>query len=188
MIVCCAAVAVAAPRAWADDPAPVQPAVGSTAPPPAPADRGRFAALWVVPLASRHFQGAGLEAGYRFQWIAGVYRIGFVQNGYEPVSGAPLLALERTNRILLDLEIDLRWRFANMGTIAAGGGVGFLNDNRDITSMSGTSWTTVHDDRWRVRPLLGATLAGPLFQASVIGYIGSQSEARFSLGVCWGRR
>lgn len=195
------AVAAAMPRAWANVPA--QPTVGSSLPPSPgtaaprpsgqmqvqmPPDRGRFAAFWVVPLATHRFQGAGLEAGYSYRWIAGLYRIGFVQNGYEPVSGAPLLALERTQRLFFDLEVDLRWRFANLVTLAAGGGAGFIDDNREVTSMSGTTWTAVSDARWHVRPLVAATLSGPLFQASVIGYVGSNSEARLSLGVCWGRR
>src|SRR4051812_27473296 len=77
-------VAASVPRAWAEVPAQAAPASRVTPPQgtespgqsgrvpvPKPPDRGRFAALWVVPVATHRFQGAGLEAGYRYQWLAG---------------------------------------------------------------------------------------------------------------------
>jgi len=158
---CVLAVGVA--QAWADPPTPV--AAGPDASPPpaaaAPArsvegqvrsapDRGPFAALWVVPFATYHFQGAGAD---------GLYRVGFLQNGYAPVSGSPLLTLQRTQRFLLDVEVDARWRFNKMGTLSAGGGVGVVNDWVDTTSMSGLTWNTATDQQWRLRPLIGVTLA-----------------------------
>lgn len=88
----------------------------------------------------------------------------------------------------MDLEVDARWRINKRATLAAGGGIGILDDWVDITSMSGLTWTTVTDDRWRVRPLLGLTLAGPLFQATVKAYVGSAPEGAISLGIYWGRR
>ena len=173
----------AAPRATGPPAlqAPVQPV-------PSPPDRGRFAALWAVPFATHHLQGAGLEAGYRYRWIVGLYRIGFVQNGYEPISGSPLLALQRTQMLFLDLEVDARWQFSKGVTLAVGGGAGVIDDRVDITSMSGLTWTAVTDNRWSVRPLVAVTLAGPIFQATVTAYVGSDPQGCFLLGVRWGRR
>lgn len=153
---------------------------------PAP-ERGRFAALWVTPLGTHRFQGAGLEAGYRYGWLAVLVREGFAQNGYQPVSGTALLALERTQRFSFDLEVDVQRRFGGQVALAVGGGAGFTDDDVDITTMNGLAWTSVSDHRRRIRPLLGVTLAGPIFEAGLTGYLGSDVELRFSLGVCWGR-
>jgi hypothetical protein len=156
--------------------------------PVTPPDRGRFAALWVAPFATHRFQGAGLEAGYRYRWLAGVYRLGFLQSGYAPPEGStPLLTLERTQRLLLELEVGAQWRFHDQGTLAIGGGAAFLGDRVDISSMNGATWTTVTDERDRFRPLVGVTLVGPIFQASVTAYVASHPEARLSFGICWGR-
>ncbi len=150
-------------------------------------DRGRFAALWVTPLGTHRYQGAGFEAGYRYGAFAGLVREGFVQNDYNPVSGTPLPTLERTRRFSFDVEADLHWRAANSVAFDVGGGLGLLDDTVNVTSMNGLDWTTVSRAGWRVRPLLGATLVGPLFEASVSAYLGSDPEVRFALGVCWGR-
>jgi hypothetical protein len=176
-------VAVLAPAARAEAPAlsPAAPQAQATP------DRGAFGALWVMRLGTHRFQGAGLDGGYRYGWFAPLYRIGFVQNGYEPISGSALLALERTRRLFLDLEIDGQFQVGGGAALAVGVGVGVLDDIVDITSMNGFDWTTARDERWRVRPLLGATLAGPLFQASVTAYVGSDPEVHVSLGVSWGR-
>jgi hypothetical protein len=88
----------------------------------------------------------------------------------------------------LDLEVDARWKFNSRGTLAAGGGVGIIDDWEDVTSMSGLTWTTVSDNHWSVRPLVGLTLAGPLFQATAKVYVGSAPQAAISLGIYWGRR
>jgi hypothetical protein len=140
--------------------------------------------MWVTPLATHRFQGAGVEAGYRFRWLAGLYRAGFLQNGYAPSNG---LTLERTQRVFLDLELAGQWRFSDLGTLAVGAGAAFIADYVDIASMNGQSWTTVNDGRGRNRPLLDVSMAGPLFEVSATFYVGSNPEARLSLGVCWGR-
>ncbi|HLK92682.1 MAG TPA: hypothetical protein VKZ18_22505 [Polyangia bacterium] len=129
-----------------------------------------------------------MEWGYHFRWLAGRYRVGFLQNGYAPISGPPLLTLDRTQRLLLDLELDARWQINKGQTLAAGGGVGVLNDVVDTTSMNGVDWTTVTDDRWHVRPLLGLTLQSLMFQITTTVYLGSNPEAAFAFGICWGRR
>jgi hypothetical protein len=167
-------------------PAALTPA--TTTAPAAPADRGRFAALWVTPLATHRFQGAGVEAGYRYQWFAGLSRLGFLQNGYAPPGGAtPELTVARTQRLLLELEVGGQWRFHDQVTLGIGGGAAFLGNRIDISSSNGTTWTTTTEGRSRIRPVVSTTLAGPLFQASVTVYLGSYPEARLSLGVCWGR-
>lgn len=148
---------------------------------------GRFGALWLTPVATHWFQGAGLEAGYRHRWVAGLYRAGFFQNGYEPVADGPFVALARTRRFLLDLELDGQWTFAGRVALALGAGVGLLADDVAITAMNGQTWTTVTDHRFRARPLVGATLAGPLFQVGVVTYVGADPELRLSIGVHWGR-
>jgi hypothetical protein len=180
-----AAVTVAAIATRARAEAPAQPPAAPQS--PAAPDRGPFGALWVMPLGTHRFQGAGLEFGYRYRWFAPLYRIGFIENGYEPISGSSRLALERTRRVFLDLEIDAQFQVGGAAALAVGGGVGVLDDIVDIPSMNGFDWTTVEDERWRVRPLLGATLAGPLFQVSVTAYVGSDPEVHVSLGVTWGR-
>lgn len=153
-----------------------------------PSDRGRFAAFWVTPLATHRFQGAGVEAGYHFHWLAGLYRLGFLQNGYAPSDDlTPELTLERTQRLFLDLEIDGQWRYRDAVTLAVGAGAVFIDDRVDIASMNGLAWTTVTDERGRIQPLVNVTLAGPLFEISTTFYLGSNPEARLSLGVCWGR-
>jgi hypothetical protein len=177
--------AQAAPQPAQVTPQPAQVTPQPSAPPP---DRSMFAALWVTPFATNHFQGAGTEVGFRYRWLIGLYRIGFLQNGYEPVSGTPLLTLERTQRLSLDLEVNARWRFSKKATLAAGGGIGILNDWVDVTSMNGLAWTTATDDRLHVRPLVGITLAGPLFQATATAYLGFAPEGAVSLGFYWGRR
>jgi hypothetical protein len=177
------AVTLLAPAAMAQ--ASAQPAA---APPAQSApDRGPFGALWVMPIGTHWFQGAGLEAGYRYGWFAPLYRVGFIQNGYEPISGSPILALDRTRRLFLDLEIDAQFEFSARAALALGAGVGVLDDTVDITSMNGFAWTTVSDKRWRVRPLLGLMFAGPVVQVSVTAYVGSDPEAHVSLGVSSGR-
>ncbi len=159
-------------------------AVAPPASPPRPADRGRFAAIWVAPLATHQFQGAGFEAGYRFHWLAGLYRLGFLQNGYAPSND---LTLERTQRVFLDLELDGQWRYRDAVTLAVGGGAVFIGDRVDIASMNGLTWATTTDERGKVRPLVNVSLAGPIFETSVTVYVGPNPEARLSLGVCWGR-
>jgi hypothetical protein len=154
----------------------------------APAERGRFAAVWVAPLATHWFQGAGAEAGYRYRWLVGLYRLGFLQNGYAPPEEVtPQLTLERTQRLVFELEVGGQLRFYDRVTAGLGVGAAFLSDRVDISSMNGTTWTTTTDGRGRVRPLVSATIAGPIFQASLTFYVGSNPEARFSFGVCWGR-
>jgi len=54
--------------------------------PTSPVDRGRFASLFIVPFSTRRFLGAGLEAGYKYGWLAGAYRAGYLQNEYAPVT------------------------------------------------------------------------------------------------------
>jgi len=157
----------------------------SPAPPP---DRGPFGALWVTPLATHRFQGAGLEAGYHFGWFAGLYRIGVLQNGYAPPADlSPVFTLERMQRLFLDLELDGQWRYRGVLTLAVGAGAVLIHDRVDIASMNGLTWTTVTDERGRIRPLVNVTLAGPLFEVSTTFYVGSNPEGRLSLAVCWGR-
>ena len=165
------------------------PAAIAPAPAPAPpSDRGHFAALWVAPIATHQFQGAGVEVGYRYRWLAGLYRLGFLQNGYAPPNDlTPVLALERTQRMFLDLELDGQWRFRDQVTLAAGGGAALLDDRVGIASTNGVTWTTKTDIRVRVRPLLSVTLAGPTFQSSFSAYVGTNPEVRLSFGICWGR-
>jgi hypothetical protein len=154
----------------------------------APADRGRFAALWVTPVATHQFQGAGVEGGYRYHWLVALNRLGFLQNGYAPPEQVtPLLTLERTQRLLLELELGGQWRFDDQGTAGIGVGAAFLGDRVDISYLNGSTWTTITDGRSRIRPLVSATIAGPLFQASLTFYVGSNPEARLSFGVCLGR-
>ena len=116
------------------------------------------------------------------------YRAGFLQNGYAPISGAPLLALERTQRFFLELEADARWRFNRMGTLALGGGVAILDDSVDITSMNGAAWTTVTDLRSHACPVVGLMMAGPVFFVATTLYVESHPEGTFALGITWGRR
>jgi hypothetical protein len=199
-LVCCA-FAGGAPSAWGEPPTPAaaepQPAAPPTAAPPEnsanapkppPVDRGGFLGLWVAPWATDHFQGAGWDGGYHDRWIAGQYRVGFLQNGYEPVSGTPLLTLDRTQRLLLDLEVDLRWRFSKVQTLVLGGGIGIIDDYVDTTSMSGLAWSTTSVDQWHVRPLAALTLTSLLFRATAAVYLGSTPQAVASLGVYWGKR
>ena len=180
--------------------AAVRPAGAQTAPAPAtaspaaaspalPADRGRFAAIWVTPIATHQFQGAGLEAGYHYRWLAGLYRLGFVQNGYAPFNDPSSLDLvfERTQRLFLELELDGQWRYRDAVTVALGAGAVFIDNRVAISSMNGFSWFTATDDRGRIRPLVSVTMAGPLFETGVSFYLGPNPEARLSLGVCWGR-
>ena len=150
--------------------------------------RGLFGALWVMPLSTHEFQGAGLEVGYCYGWFAPLYRAGFVQNGYEPISGNPVLALERTRRWFLDLEIDAQIHFRERIALSFGAGVSILDNTVDVTSMNGFDWATATHERWRVRPLLGATLAGPLFQASVTANLGADPEVHVSAPRPPGRR
>jgi hypothetical protein len=161
------------------------------APAPAPAlprDRGRFAAIWVAPIATHQFQGAGVDGGYRYHWLAGVYRVGFLQNGYAPPHDVtPVLTLERTRRIFLELEVDGQWRFHDQVTLAVGGGVALLDDRVEIASTNGATWTTATDLRGRIRPLIDVTLVGPIFQSSFGAYVGTNPEVRLSLGICLGR-
>jgi len=157
--------------------------------PAAPADRGRFAAIWVAPIATHQFQGAGVEAGYRYRWFTGLYRLGFLQNGYAPPEQVtPLLTLERTQRLLFELEVGGQLRFHDQVTAGIGGGAAFLGDRVDISSSTnGTTWTTTTDGRGRIRPVVSVTMAGPLFLSSFTVYVGSNPEVRLSFGVCWGR-
>jgi hypothetical protein len=201
VFVACCAVASGLPRAWGDTPppdgaapqpapAPVPAAPVSSAKTPAPPapERGPFVGLWVVPWASQQFLGAGADGGYHARWIAGRYRVGILQNGYAPVSGAPLLTFERTQRFFLELEADARWRINKVSTLALGGGVAILSDSVDTTSMNGLAWTTTTDIRWRVRPLLSLMVAGPVFFTNATVYLESNPEGIFALGVSWGRR
>src|SRR6185312_3467746 len=103
-------------------PATVPPA-GTVKTPSQPApDRGAFGGLWVVPFATHHFQGAGWDGGYHGRWISGQYRVGLLQNGYEPVSGSPALTLQRVQQFFLEVELDARCRFYKTATLALGGG------------------------------------------------------------------
>jgi hypothetical protein len=164
------------------------PQPATTTAPATPADRGRFAAVWVTPLATHRFQGAGVEAGYRYHWLAGLYRLGFLQNGYAPPdSVTSVLTLARTRRLLFELEVGGQWGLYDQVTLGIGGGAAFLGERVDIASSDGTSWTTISEGRSQIRPVVSTTLAGPLFQASVTVYLGSYPEARLSFGVCWGR-
>lgn len=164
------------------------PAATPSTTPPAPPDRGRFAALWLTPIATHQFQGGGVEAGYHYRWLAGLYRLGFVQNGYAPFNDlSTLLVLERTQRLFLELELDAQWQYRNVMTVAVGAGAVFIDDRVDISSMNGLAWTTVTDERGRIRPLVSVTMAGPIFEAGVSAYLGTSPEVRLSLGVCWGR-
>ena len=152
-------------------------------------ERGVFTGLWVVPIATHHFQGAGWDSGYFHKWLAGQYPLGLVQNGYEPVSSAPLLTLERTQRFFIDLEVDARWRFSRAQTLAVGGGVAVMSEFVDTTSMSGLAWTTATDVRWHVRPLVGLTTTWLWFRGTAWAYLfGSIPEGFVSLGVYWGKR
>lgn len=170
---------------------PMAPGHSSSPVPPRPvaqSDRGRFAAVWVAPLSTHRFQGAGVEAGYRFGWLAALYRAGILQNGYAPPEQeTPFLTLERKQRLLLELEVDGQLRFHDWVTLGIGGGAAFVVDRVDISSMNGFGWTTSTDERGRIRPLVSATLIGPLFQSGVTAYLGSQPEIRLSFGICWGR-
>ena len=71
-----------------------------TAPAPAaPADRGRFAALWVTPVAHTSIPGAGVEGGDRVSLAGRARPLRFLQNGYAPPersdAGAHPRALQR---------------------------------------------------------------------------------------------
>jgi len=165
-----------------------QTAAPTASAPAAPADRGRFAALWVAPVATHQFQGAGVEGGYRYHWLVALNRLGFLQNGYAPPEEVtPVLTLERTQRLLLELELGGQWRFDDQGTAGIGVGAAFLGDRVDIAYLNGSTWATITDARRRIRPLVSATIAGPLFQATLAVYVGSNPEARLSFGVCLGR-
>jgi hypothetical protein len=182
-----------APFAVNDQPRIQAPAGQETNSPGAPSppltDRGAFTGLWVVPLATHHFQGAGWDGGYYHQWLSGQYRLGFVQNGYAPSSGAPLLTLERTQRFFIDLEVDARWRFRRGQTLSIGGGVSVMDEFVDTTSMSGVAWTTTTDLQWHVRPLVGLTLTWLSFRTTAWAYLfGSIPEGFLSLGIYWGKR
>ena len=168
-------------------PAPIVTSPPAATAAPMPPVRGFFSSLWVTPFATHQFQGAGVETGYQRRWLAGLYRLGFVQNGYAPFNDpSTALVFERTQRFFLELELDAQWRRDEL-TIALGAGAAFLDNRVDISSMNGFTWTTVTDARGRIRPLLSVTMAGPLFEVSVEAYVGTNPEARLSLGVCWGR-
>jgi hypothetical protein len=127
------------------------PPPATTTGPAAPADRGRFAAVWVTPLATHRFQGAGVEAGYRYRWLAGLYRLGFLQNGYAPPGGATsVLTLARTQRLLFELEVGGQLRFHDQVTLGIGGGVALVGNRIDIATSDGTTWTTTTEGRSRL--------------------------------------
>jgi len=174
-----------ATRARAEETAPEAPAARREAPPP---DRGRFATLWVTPLATHRFLGAGVEAGYRWRWLGALYRAAFLQNDYAP---ADEFVLQRTQRLALELELDAQWSLPAI-TTAVGVGAAFLDDRVDTTSAlalaSGqTLWTTSTDDHGHVRPMASVTLVGPIFEAIGTLYVESKPELRLALGVSWGR-
>lgn len=168
--------------------APPPPAVGPAPDPAGPSDRGVFAGLWVAPIATHQFQGAGVELGYRYRWLAGLYRLGFLQNGYAPPNDPnPVFTLERTQRTFLELELDGQRRFRDQGTVAVGGGAALLDDRIGIAWTDGVIWTTKTKIRDRVRPLLSVTMVGPIFQSTFSAYLGTNPEIRLSFGICLGR-
>ena len=152
---------------------------------PSGPDRG-FAALWVTPLATHWFQGAGFEAGYRYGTFAGLVREGFVQNDYAPVSGTPVPTLQRTRRFSFDLEADVHWRAANAVAFDVGGGLGFLDDVVNITSMNGLTWTTVSRAGWRVA-YFGRHAGRPAVRSKRHRLHRLRFRGPLALGVCWGR-
>jgi hypothetical protein len=187
-------VSTAPVRAQTEAPPPPAVAPPVVAPGPAPDpvalgyDRGAFAGLWVTPIATHQFQGAGLELGYRYRWLAALYRLGFLQNGYAPPNEPnPVFVLERTQRMFLELELDGQWRIRDRVTVALGGGAALLDDRVGIASTEGVTWTTKTKIRDRVRPVLSVTLVGPVFQSSVSAYVGTNPEVRLSFGICLGR-
>jgi hypothetical protein len=154
---------------------------------PAP-ERGASVGVWVVPWASHHFQGAGWEHGGYYRWFATQLRAGILQNAYEPISGTPLLTLNRTQRLLVELEFDARWRFSRLQTLAAGAGVSVMDDALNTTSMNALEWTTETKDQWHVRPLLGLSLTVATVRMTTTVYLESNPEAFVSFGMYWGRR
>jgi hypothetical protein len=179
-----------AARAETTAPTPTGAPVPTTAasPAPRPADRGRFATLWVTPLATHRFLGAGVEAGYRWRWLSALYRMAFLQNDYAPVDE---LVLQRTQRLVFELEADAQWSLPAI-TTAVGVGAAFMGDRVDSASALAlangqTQWTTSTDEHGRIRPMASVTMVGPLFEAIGSIYIGATPELRLALGVNWGR-
>jgi hypothetical protein len=165
-------------------PATAAPAAAAVPPPTTEVpNRGVFSELWVVPLATHRFQGAGLSLGYERGWLAALYRIGFVQNDYAPFGGA---SLQRTRREFIDLEIDAQWRLPGV-SVAGGGGVALLHNGVETATPSVPNWATSAKTNDRIRPLANVGLIGPLFQIDATFYLGSNPEFRLSLGIKLGR-
>jgi len=149
--------------------------------PPPVEDRGRFGGLWVVAVATHQFQGGGLEAGYRWRWLAGLYRVGFLQNGYAPVDGTPYL--QRTQRAVFELEVDGELHLPGRLTVAGGPGVAFLADRIQTSEALATGWATSTRENDHFRPLVNVSLTGPLFETAVSFYVGESPEIRLMFGV-----
>jgi hypothetical protein len=154
-----------------------------------PDDRGRFATLWITPLATHRFLGAGVEAGYRWRWLAALYRAAFLQNDYAPAADG--FVLQRTQRLVFELEADAQWSLPAV-TTAVGVGAAFVGDRVDTASAQAlasgqTLWTTSTDEHGHVRPMASVTMVGPIFEAIGSIYVESKPELRFALGVSWGR-
>jgi hypothetical protein len=141
--------------------------------------------VWVAPFATHAFQGAGVEAGYRWRWLAGMYRFGFVQNGYAPAEGTPFL--RETQRMFLDLELDGELHLPKRLTLAGGAGVGLLDDRIATSEETDLGWATSSRRDFHARPLVNVAVLGPLFEAAVTFYVGDNAEARLSVGVIVGR-
>jgi hypothetical protein len=171
----------------AQTPAPTPPSAPLSANPPPPTtdalNRGIFSELWVVPVATKRFQGAGLSLGYERSWLAALYRIGFVQNDYAPFDST---SLQRTRRIFLDLEVDAQWRLPGLN-VTGGGGVVLLDDRVETATPLGASWEMSAKTTDRLRPIVNVGIVGPLFQTDATFTLGSNPEFRLALGIKLGR-
>ncbi len=173
----------------AHTPAPSPPAAPGPAPSPTPistpeaVNRGVFSELWVVPIATHRFQGAGLSLGYERSWLAALYRFGFVQNDYAPFD---VMSLQRTQRLFLDLEVDAQWRLTGF-TVTGGGGVALLHDRRETATPTAAGWATSARLDDKIRPVVNLGIVGPLFQVDATFYLGSNPELRLALGIKLGR-
>ena len=150
--------------------------------PSVPADQSVFGGVFVTPVEQTGFIGAGLEVGYRYDWIVASANVGAVTSWYAPDSST---AFAQRQREFLELHVVAQMELVKGIFWHAGPSVQvYVQDTKVRTLPSGDERSENIDAG--IRPLIDIGGTGPSFLVRGV-FDPLELGARLDIGVFFGR-
>jgi len=147
-----------------------------------PAEQSVFGGVFVTPLEQDGFVGAGLEGGYRYEWLVASANIGAVTSWYAPDSTA---AFAQRQREFLELHVVAQMELVEAFFWHIGPSVEVYVQDTKVRTLPDGDETSENIDAG-VRPLLDIGGTAPSFLVRGV-FDPLELGARLDIGVFFGR-